>query len=89
MTRDEDEIKRKEEAQLKAHVQRRREEDQAKMDIELHERLVADLRRLVDRTFYTGVLAYRAQGLVEPQTYHKALDDLNKAVQPFNDVYRA
>jgi hypothetical protein len=46
-------------------------------------------QRSVEQAFYANVRAYRACGIVEPHTYHKALEALNNAVKPFNEAYKA
>lgn len=50
---------------------------------------VENLLRAVDAAFYDTVRALRTQGMIEPATYHTALEILNTATKPYNDAYRA
>jgi hypothetical protein len=46
------------------------------------------LTHAVELAFYAEVRAARAQGLVEPHTYRRALAVLNRAIKPFNEAYK-
>jgi hypothetical protein len=65
------------------------DETTMRLQIEHAKQMNRELCLTVERTFYSVVRAYRAQGITEPQTYRKALDALNNAVKPFNEAYRA